>query len=561
MPNQCTQCGQRFEVEPEDRELLESLGTKAGVGTLPDPEMCVLCRERNRCACFNQRVLYPRKCDATGKEILSMYSTEKPFQVYDQEYWWSDNWDPMQYGRDYDFNRPFFEQYKELMDKVPRRNLFTAYKHDENCDYTNHAGRNRNCYLIFDSDDSWDCMFCYSINSCKNCLDCYRTKECELSYECIDSQNLYNCKFCQNCIHCQDSAYLRDCISCKNCMFCVNQHQKEYCLFNEQLTKEEYQERLEELDLSSHQILSMAYAKLDELTKDVPRRYRQDVQTENCVGDYLTNSKNAYFCFDSRDLYDCRYVFQAFMKTTNSMDCQEVGDNVECCYSCGTVGYNARSCIFCDRCLEQVDNLIYCMHCTQSNNLFGCVGLRKREFCILDKQYTKDEHGELVPKIIEHMKSTGEWGKFFPIEIFEFAYNESVAMDQFPMTKEDALAQGYRWKDDLPFTTDQGTITWDQVPDNIKDVDESICDEVLSCETTGRNFRITKHELAFYKMMKIAVPRLCFDERHRRRKARRNPWQLWQRKCDKCSKEIWTTFAPDRPETVFCEDCYHQEVY
>ncbi|MBU0457997.1 hypothetical protein KJ652_07175 [Patescibacteria group bacterium] len=505
--------------------------------------------------------MYPRKCDATGKEILSMYSPDKPFQVYDQEYWWSDKWDPMQYGRDYDFNKPFFEQFKALSDIVPRRNVFTAYKHDENCEYTNHAGRNRNCYLIFDSDDSWDCMFCQSINSCKNCLDCYRTKECELSYECIDSQNLYNCKFCQNSVHCQDSAYLHNCIGCKNCMFCVNQHQKEYCLFNEQLTKEEYEQRSQELKTSSYKVLSAAYEKLDEHIKDTPRRYRQDVQTENCTGDYLSNCKNASFCFDSRDLYDCKYIFLAFMKATNCMDCNEIGDNVECCFQCSTVGYNARSCINCNRCLEQVDNLTCCEDCTQSNNSFGCVSLRKKEFCILNMQYAKEEYFELLPKIIDHLVSTDEWGKYFPKETLQFAYNESVAMDMFPLTKEEALAQGWKWKDDLPFTTGQETITWDQVADDIADIDDSICDEVLACEVTGKNFRITKQELAFYKKLNVALPRMCFDERHRRRKVKRNPWQLWLRKCDKCSEEIWSTFAPERAETVFCEECYHGEVY
>jgi len=31
------------------------------------------------------------------------------------------------------------------------------------------------------------------------------------------------------------------------------------------------------------------------------------------------------------------------------------------------------------------------------------------KYCILNKQYSKEEYEELVPKIIEHMQKTGEW--------------------------------------------------------------------------------------------------------------------------------------------------------
>ena len=31
-------------------------------------------------------------------------------------------------------------------------------------------------------------------------------------------------------------------------------------------------------------------------------------------------------------------------------------------------------------------------------------------------------------------------------------------------------------------------------------------------------------------------------------------------KCAKCGKEIKTSYAPDRPETVYCKQCYNNEV-
>ena len=35
------------------------------------------------------------------------------------------------------------------------------------------------------------------------------------------------------------------------------------------------------------------------------------------------------------------------------------------------------------------------------------------------------------------MKSTGEWGEFFPHEMSPFGYNETVAQEYFPMTEDE----------------------------------------------------------------------------------------------------------------------------
>ena len=65
----------------------------------------------------------------------------------------------------------------------------------------------------------------------------------------------------------------------------------------------------------------------------------------------------------------------------------------------------------------------------------------------MNKQYTKEEYEELVPKIIEHMKTPltnpllggegmSERGEFFPMHSSHYAYNETIAQDFFPLTKE-----------------------------------------------------------------------------------------------------------------------------
>ena len=79
--------------------------------------------------------------------IISAYSSDKPYKIYDQKIRWSDQRDPMQYGQDFDFSRPFFDQFQELMLKVPRQNL--ANMNTENSEYCNITADCKNCYLSF----------------------------------------------------------------------------------------------------------------------------------------------------------------------------------------------------------------------------------------------------------------------------------------------------------------------------------------------------------------------------------------------------------------------------
>ncbi|MBI4652913.1 hypothetical protein HY750_01535, partial [Candidatus Kuenenbacteria bacterium] len=112
----CQNCSREFQIESEDFEFYEKI-------KVPAPTFCPECRMQRRMIWRNERSLYKRKCDATGKDIISMFSSDKPMRVYERNYWWSDNWDPIEYGRDYDFSKLFFEQFKKLLEKVPILNL------------------------------------------------------------------------------------------------------------------------------------------------------------------------------------------------------------------------------------------------------------------------------------------------------------------------------------------------------------------------------------------------------------------------------------------------------
>ena len=152
----------------------------------------------------------------------------------------------------------------------------------------------------------------------------------------------------------------------------------------------------------------------------------------------------------------------------------------------------------------------------------------------------------------------GAFGEFFHPSLSIFCYNETVAQEYFPLTKTEALARGYRWREKDPKEYRPQTI---EIPNDISKVSPNILNEILSCEKCEKNFRIEKMELGFYKQYGIPVPKKCPDCRHKARLALRNPRMLFDRSCEKCGAILKSTYGPDRPEKVYCEKCYLDAVY
>ena len=156
------------------------------------------------------------------------------------------------------------------------------------------------------------------------------------------------------------------------------------------------------------------------------------------------------------------------------------------------------------------------------------------------------------------MKKTGEWGEFFPTSLAPFSYNITMAQDHMPLSKEEILTKNFTWTDPDQNSKYDGPTY--KIPDSINDVNDDICDKILTCSKSGQNYKIQKNELQFCRSLGLPIPTQHHEIRFKERANLRNPRKLHTRKCDKCHKEIQTTFAPDRPEKVYCEPCYLDEI-
>ena len=207
-------------------------------------------------------------------------------------------------------------------------------------------------------------------------------------------------------------------------------------------------------------------------------------------------------------------------------------------------------------------NMLYSDLCFYSNNCFGCVGLKNAQYCIFNKQYTKTEYEELVPKIIEKMKKTWEWWEFFPASLSPFGYNETIASEYFELTKQEALDKWFNWSDyEAPFPKVEKIIPANKLPGDIENIPDDILAWAIECEVTKKPFRVIKPELDFYRKYKLPIPKRHPDQRHLDRMKLRHERKLYNWQCDKCKKDIPTIYAPEKQETIYCENCYKETIY
>ncbi len=573
----CTQCSADFEVTKEDLKFYDKIspvfaGQKFNILS---PKKCPECRYQNRIAFRNERKLYQRKCDATGRSIISIYSPDTPYIVYDQEVWWGDEWSGLDYGRNFDFSKTTTQQIQELYADVPHASLYTT--NVENSYYTNFALNQKNCYLIFGAGNNEDCMNGKFIVDSKDVFDGLAVYSSELSYEGVSSEKCHGCKFFTNCRNCSECLMVEDCSACKNCIGCFGLRNKQYCVFNTQYSKQDYKRFAQEyVNLTQKKIFSLKNG-LNELKAELPHVSSHIYNSENCTGESIYNSKNCLECFDCNECEDSKYM--GFVpRTVRSYDCNFCApDGNKFCYNvCSAVGLeDCIACFFTWYC----HNIYYSRDCHHSHDLFACVGLKNQKYCILNKQYSKEEYHQLAAKIAKHMQEihstgstsslqansgqAGEWGEYFPISISPFAYNETIAHEYFPLTKEEVLQKGWKWKEEEEpgFSDVTKNIPAQKLPESIADIPDDILNWAIECEESGRFFKIQKGELEFYRKMDLPIPHLHPDIRHHKRLALRNPAKIWERKCDKCQKSIQTTYSPERPETIYCEECYLAEVY
>lgn len=558
----CQNCRTQFVIEPDDFNFYKKMD-------VPPPTFCPGCRYQRRLIFRNDRFLHKRPCDLCGKEVLSMFAPDSGIVSYCQPCWWSDKWDPLEYGMDYDQNRPFFEQLKELRSKVPHAALSTGYSTLVNSDYTNEVAYLKNCYWIFNADYDENVSYGYQIDKSSDSMDGHLLNSSQLCYETINCESCNRVFFSEDCISCTDIYFSKDLSGCSNCFGCANLRNKKYYIWNKPHSKEDYESKLKEFGLDSWKSVQGLRNKALTFWLTKPRKYMEGTHNVNVSGSYVWESKNAKDMYQARGVENGRFSQGMSLGPSKDIyDQTQWGNRAELIYETLGGGEGAYMIRFGIANWSESSFTEYSFYAISSSYQFGCVCTRKKKFCILNKQYTEEEYKSLRQRIISDMNekpyidSMGrvwKYGEFFPYDLTAYPYNETSAPEHFPLSKDEALAKGWRWREPRSQNY-QPTLAAEDIPDSISETQDSILNEILSCSSCGKAYRIIPGELDLLRRFNFSVPRQCPNCRHMARINRTNPPKLWDRTCAKCGKAIRTSYAPDRPEIVYCEECYQKEV-
>ncbi|MEK7187346.1 MAG: hypothetical protein AAB691_00690 [Patescibacteria group bacterium] len=542
---QCVDCQKDFLISDNELGMYEKVGVIL-------PGQCFFCRSQQQFAFWNFGKFRKGVSALSGQNLITVLPVKTRYPVYTAKEWFSDAWEPVSMG--YDPKRPFLDQLKELQEKIPRPHQ--TGENSINCDWCDDVWESKNCYLSRALANCEEVSYGYRVVRIKDSLDLTYCYDSERSYDCTYCFNCFNVHYAFNCRNAIDSKFLFDCRNVQNCFMCWNLRGKQYCILNQQYTKEEYFQKLGAYRFGSWQVVQELKSEWEQhIREEAVHRENFNVKVADSVGNYLTNCNRCVDAFHWEDSENCYNVMRGLkskdlIDVTGSWQIESTGNSADM-----VGGYGMKYSMWCLHCRysEYLDLCWDCEYC------FGCVGIRKKRYTILNKQYPKEEYEKLRDQIIQSMKDDGSYGKFFPYDMALSGYNTSNAQIYFPETKEKVLARGGFW-DEVDESKLEGLSTA-ELPDDISEVEDGITTQALICPQTGYRFNIAPQELNFYRQYSIPLPRLHFDARSLNRFKPLLVIEPTSYHCVCCKKEIQAYYPPEWGyKKVACESCYSKEI-
>lgn len=589
----CKICNATFPIYEWDKKLLDKISPKIWDEKflLPTPDECPVCRQKQRLLFRNENTLYKVKSSVSWKPLISIFSEDLWLNIHSfQEFYdWAD------FGKDVGINNEQFdENIRKLLYNLPQVALQNG-PNMENSEYNNLSWNLKNCYLCYDCGWIEDSLYCWFLGpGTANAVDCFDWARLQNSYSLIWCGVMNKSFWCSNCDNMSDSYFCSWCSNVSNCIGCHDIKNKEYQIFNREVTKDVFEAfKKKHFDGSYSWIQSFLelYNKYNKDDAIIPNH--SNYQSENVIGWYMVNAKDVFFGWFTYRSSDSRYSYFCDA-ITDSMDVDFCVNNIQLSYNSVT-SFNSYNIISCSN-ISESNNCYYCSSCTACKNCIWCYWLSHSEYYIFNKQYTKEEYEKLAKEILWKLVKENKWWRFLNTSLSLFPYNDAVINNVYPVKSvvdskgnEKIVNKNGFWKVILKsdkFISDAILDLWwerkleilyrtkdhevnipvwlkvvdvNRFPDNIKDVWDEILDLWIICEESGRIFRITKAELDFYRKYQIPLPKKHFQTRQIEAFQQRPSWELHIRKCDKCGIEMLTIYSESQRPHMYCEECFDKE--
>ncbi|MBP6911845.1 MAG: hypothetical protein KBB88_01420 [Candidatus Pacebacteria bacterium] len=546
-------CEKEFSIEEEDIEFLRMF-------KVPAPHFCPTCRRIRRLPHMGMVQLFKRKCDVPEHDetMISLFSEECPFPVYDYKYFIGDEFDPMTFGVPYNPQSDHLDTLWKLRKSFPMPSFLNKDVASINSEYSNGGRDTKNAYYCsgcFSCEDMWYTNFA---NKSKAVMDSRTIRDSDHVYGSLQSDHLYQCSFVYFSSNCTESMLLFDCRNCTDCFGCVNLRNKKYCVFNEQYTKEEYESFIRNLYPLRRSALEKYEVKFWKFVKELPMNASHNVGSENVSGVGIVNSKDLFDVIDAVKAQNVRHA-DSPLTHHDSIDFLFSGGSH---HIYGTINIGSQS--------SWVKFSVSSKFCTDSeyifnsknlSNCFMCFGLQNKSYCILNRQYEKEEYFRIVDEIKSHLVLRGEYGDGLGIEYCAQGYNTSLAQISYPLDDETIHAiGGYVTVDPEINLEGIEVLSKEEVPETIEEVDDGIVVKAILCNETKRPFKIIPSELAFYRKMRLPLPTVHPQVRMIEMMRMVPTARMYSTDCAKCQKKIHSIFNPEERYNLYCETCYQSEI-
>lgn len=589
----CPYTGQMFPIHQSYIDMLEQLspviaGKKQSI---PLPAYAHSVRERIRTMFRNEKKFYNSQSSLSKKNVVSLYYPDT-ITILTTEERRDDANDPLSFAQTWTNTKDYWSTMETINDAIPRLNIMTSA--NENCDYTSGTGYCKDCYLICASEYAEKCMYSKLLQTTDYILDSLNIFKSSRLYQCINCKDSNKSVYLKNSSWCHNCRFSDQLTSCSNCFLCSGLVNKQYYYKNKPLPKKEREEKIQQIQGSyiAFQTYFQAYQKI---LKNTMVKYADVINVEKVIGNNVFDSKNCFVCFQCNECEDCSYLTVG-EQCKRLLDCNNMYVGPEKSYNVlGTINtfdvhmslYNFDS-----------KHMLYCQDCYDCSHCFWCFGLRNQEYCIYNKQYGKTERETKTTEIIEQMQRDGNWGEFFPTSFAQFPYNDTVAMEYYPIEKiidtngEETIidpkwtgtvklletgtivkAELDLWgiktlhikrrtiENEINIPNNANIISAQDLSDNITQENEDITNKVILCEKSNRPYRILKQEFSFYQKMWIPLPRRHQDIRYEERLNMLQPKELYHRRCNNCNKETISVYPNTTKQKVLCEQCYVHKIY
>ncbi len=381
------------------------------------------------------------------------------------------------------------------------------------------------------------------------------------TYNLLHSDRIHNSNFVRDSFDCINCNFVFDCRNCTDCFGTVNRRNAQYIFWGEQLTKEEYETKMKEVDLSCRSKLQEYQKRFQDIVRDAVWPESFNIQAPECVGEYIIKCLDCRYCYACADgpqhCFWCVYSFH----NTEDLAYVDGASNVSRSYY-STALVDDSDIKFCYTVMSCRD-MEYCLSCYNCESCFGCVGLNRKQFHIFNKEYSENEYWQKVDELKCAMLERGEYGNYFPIKHSFSQFMEAIEPTMLGLdTVEIAKKIGANLFDPKSAgavgDVEQGdAVDQKEVPDCIKEIGDDWVGRPIFDPDLGRRFAYFQQELDFYRKHKIAPPNRHFILRVKDILAEGNVARYEKKTCTQCQIEVEVAVNMTYPERkIYCQKCY-----